>query len=157
MSLTRPSKPGPAEAVQAPQAPAKAPAEAGDAGPEALPPELRARLAPGTALESPEQCRAALVGLGLCDAARPAVTLELYGGLRLKAGARALPLHAATVGEALAVLRAVSPKAARLMPAADELGQHYRFSLNGRTVSADPAQALAPGDRLIVFSASVGG
>ncbi|HEX9841132.1 MAG TPA: MoaD/ThiS family protein [bacterium] len=126
-------------------------------GPLAFPPELIARLAPGTVLATPEQCRAALARLGLCDAARPAVTLELYGGLRLKAGCRVLPLHAGTVGEALEVLRAACPKVARLLPAAEELGEHYRFSLNGRGVTADLGHALQSGDHLIVFSASVGG
>jgi molybdopterin converting factor small subunit len=129
----------------------------GCGGAPALPAELVARIAPGTPLQTPEQARAALAALGLCDAARPAVTLELYGGLRLRAGCRMLPLHAATVGEALEVLRAACPRAGRLLPAAGELGEHYRFSLNGRTVTADPAQPLQAGDRLIVFSASVGG
>lgn len=127
------------------------------AGPEALPAQLRERLAPGTPLDTPEQCRAALAGLGLCDAARPPVTLELYGGLRLKAGCRALPLHAGSVGEAMAVLRAACPRLERLLPAGAALGEHYRFSLNGRAVTADPGHPLHAGDRLIVFSASVGG
>lgn len=125
--------------------------------PEGLPAHLRDRLAPGTRVETPEQCRAALAGLGLCDAGHPPVTLELYGGLRLKAGCRALPLHAATIGEALGVLRAACPRVDHLLPAAAELREHYRFSLNGHAVTADPGQPLRAGDRLIVFSASVGG
>ncbi len=127
------------------------------AGPGSLPAEVQARLAPGTPLATPEQCRAALAGLGLCDAGRPAVTLELYGGLRLKAGCRVLPLHAGTVGEALAVLRTACPRVRRLLPEAGDLGEHYRFSLNGKSVTADPGHPLAAGDHLIVFSASVGG
>ncbi|HKI99511.1 MAG TPA: MoaD/ThiS family protein [bacterium] len=126
-------------------------------GLEGLSAELRARLGAETPLETPEQCRAALVRLGLCDGARPAVILELYGGLRLKAGCRSLPLHAATIGEALQVLRTACPKVQRLLPPPHELEGHYRFSLNGRAVTADPDHALQTGDRLIVFSASVGG
>jgi hypothetical protein len=126
-------------------------------GPEGLPAHLRAQLGPETPLATPEQCREALVRLGLCDGARPAVTLELYGGLRLKAGCRVLHLHAGTVGEAMQVLRVACPRVQRLLPPAEALGEHYRFSLNGHGVSADPGLALQPGDRLIVFSASVGG
>lgn len=126
-------------------------------GAVSLPAELCARLGNGAAPETPEACRAALAGLGLCQAERPAVTLELYGGLRLRTGCRLLPLHAGTVGEALDVLTAVFPKARRLLPAGGALGEHYRFSLNGRAVTADPAHPLESGDHLIVFSASVGG
>jgi molybdopterin converting factor small subunit len=133
------------------------PPKAAHAGPLVLPPELRARVGADVPLETPEQCRAALVRLGLCDAARPAVTLELYGNLRLKAGCRALPLHAGTVAEALAVLRAACPKVRRVLPADETLGEHYRFSLNGRGVTVDLTQALDTGDHVIVFSASVGG
>lgn len=125
--------------------------------PDALPAELRARLGPQVRLDTPEQRRAALVTLGLCDASRPAVTLELYGGLRLKAGCRALALHAGTVGEALAVLRAACPKVQRLLPAHADPSEHYRFSLNGHSVTADAEHPLQAGDHLIVFSASVGG
>jgi len=150
MSLNREQK----AQKSAPSPAGRQPAPTGAAG---LPAELRARLAPGTPLATPEQCRAALAGLGLCDAGRPAVTLELYGGLRLKAGCRVLPLHAATVGEALAVLRTACPRVQRLLPATGDLGEHYRFSLNGKAVTADPGHPLAVGDHLIVFSASVGG
>lgn len=126
-----------------------------------LPAELTARLAtdggPGAPPETPEAVRAALVQLGLSDGAQPAVTVELYGGLRLRTGCRALPLHAGTVAQALDVLCAVYPKAARLL-AADGAGEgHYRYSLNGRDVTADAGHPLQAGDHLIVFSASVGG
>jgi molybdopterin converting factor small subunit len=122
-----------------------------------LPADVCARLVPPVAPESPEAARAALAVLGLCDPARPAVTLELYGGLRLRTGCRALPLHAGTVREALDVLREVYPKSRRLMPDDGAADGHYRFSINGRDVTADEAHVLRAGDQVIVFSASVGG
>lgn len=128
--------------------------------PLALPADLRERLAAAAPGETPAThaaCRAALVRAGLCDAARPAVTVELYGGLRLRAGCRLLPLHAGTVGEALAVLQAALPNVRRILPADGDLAAHYRFSLNGTTVTADLEHPLQPDDHLIVFSASVGG
>jgi hypothetical protein len=138
-------------------APSPTAPQADEAAADYLPPALCARLDPPRAADTAESCRAALAALGLCDAARPAVTLELYGGLRLRSGCRTLPLHAGTVGEALVVLRAVYPKAARLLPADGSADGHYRFSLNGRAVTDDATHSLREGDHLIVFSASVGG
>jgi hypothetical protein len=60
--------------------------------------------------------RARLVAQGLCDAADAAVTVELYGSLRLRAGRAQVPLHAANIAAALAVLRRAYPQLQRLLP-----------------------------------------
>ncbi len=101
--------------------------------------------------------RASLVEAGHCQPEKPAVILELYGGLRIKTGCSVLPLHAMNIAEAIGVLRRVFPKADDLLPDGKELGEHYRFSINGKTVTRDVTHPLADGDRLILFSASVGG
>ena len=118
---------------------------------------LSRRLSPDSPLTSAEDARAALVAAGLCPAGAPAVFLELFGGLRLRTGCEVLPLRAGTVGEALGVLRRVFPKAERLLPGDGEMSDHYRFSINGGSVTTDLGHPLAEGDRLILFSASVGG
>ena len=137
----------------------KASRGAGQAGGEfgRLPPELLAKLTPPMPVRTDSDCRRALVRLGYCDGARPAVSLELFGGLRLKSGCRMLPMHAGTIGEALEVLSRVYPKAGRLLPRPEELGRHYRFSVNGTDVTTDLAYPLGENDQLILFSASVGG
>lgn len=91
------------------------------------------------------------------DATHPVVVLELYGSLRVRTGCEALRLHADTIATAVAVLKGVYPQAARLLPEAAQLGEHYRFSINGRAVTNDPASLLRSGDRVVLFSASVGG
>ncbi len=104
-----------------------------------------------------EGYRRLLVQARICDAAHAAVTLELYGGLRIRTGCAQIPMHAATVREALAVLYRVLPGAERLLQSPDALSEHFRVSINGDQVTADLDRALHAGDRLILFSASVGG
>ena len=101
--------------------------------------------------------RASLVEAGHCQREKPAVILELYGGLRIKSGCSVLPLHAGNIAEAIDVLRRVFPKADDLLPEGESLGDHYRFSINGKTVTRDISHPLVEGDRLVLFSASVGG
>lgn len=122
-----------------------------------VPPALR-KLLPGDGkVRTAEALRVALVELGHCRGDGPAVTVELYGGLRLKAGCRTLPLRAHTVGEAVAVLRRVCPALDRMMPDGAALVEHYRFAVNGSHIVRDLAHPLHEGDRLILFDASVGG
>ncbi len=130
------------------------------AGAGGVSPALLARLAteaPVAPLEDAASLRALLVTRGFCAGDAPAVSLELYGGLRLRTGCEVLPLHAETVGAALEALRRIFPVVERLLPNPEELGEYYRFSINGKTVTTDLEQRLVEGDRLILFSASVGG
>lgn len=127
------------------------------AGAGGISPALLDRLAPESPVEDAAALRALLVSRGFCKGDAPAVSLELYGGLRLKTGCEVLPLQAGTVGAALEVLRRIFPAAERLLPTDGEMGEYYRFSINGKTVTTDLEQPLVEGDQLILFSASVGG
>ncbi len=75
----------------------------------------------------------------------------------MRTGCDLLPLRAATVAEALQVLAAVFPQTRRLLPDDGDLGEHFRFSINGAAVVTDPAHPLREGDHVVFFSASVGG
>ena len=110
-----------------------------------------------TPLDNAEEYRRALAHFGFCDADHPAMTLELYGSLRIKTGCALLPLHAERIETAFAALRRIFPEAERILPEVSDMGEHFRFSVNGRTVTTDLAQPLSEGDHLILFSASVGG
>ncbi len=132
-------------------------APAGDADQTLLPQELLAQLPAPTLVDTEAGCRAALVRLGLCHAGHAPVTLELYGGLRLKTRHRTLPLRAETVGGAIAVLKAVYPALQRMLPEGAALAEHYRFSINGEVVGHDLDYRLAPEDHVVLFNASVGG
>jgi hypothetical protein len=110
-----------------------------------------------TRVASPEAYRSALAYHGLCDGSHPAVTLELYGNLRLKTGCGRLPIRGDTVGTAFRVFRRVFPEAERLLPDGEGLSEHFRFSINGGDVTTDLAHPLREGDHLILFSATVGG
>ena len=55
------------------------------------------------------------------------------------------------------MLPRVFPELTRLLPAPDELAGYYRFAINGETITVDMDYALTEGDRVILFSATVGG
>ncbi len=98
-----------------------------------------------------------MVETGICQSVHPAVTLELFGSLRLMTGRDVLPMRADTIGTAVTVLKRVCPQALRLLPEGAALSENFRFSINGHTVTTDLATALREGDHVILFSASVGG
>jgi molybdopterin-guanine dinucleotide biosynthesis protein A len=110
-----------------------------------------------TRLESPEEYRRALTHLGFCDAAHPAITLELYGNLRIKTGCESLPMRGDRVETAFRVFRAVYPEAGRWLPETEALPEHFRFSINGSEVTTSLDHPLRENDQLILFSATVGG
>ena len=125
-----------------------------------LPPGVTATpiaLAAGELRAAAEAERDALVAQGQCQGGHPAVTLELYGSLRLKSGRASLPLRADTVGTALNLLLTLFPALSQKLPPPPELFEHYRVSINGRTLVRDHCHALNEGDHLILFSANVGG
>ncbi|MCZ6532880.1 MAG: NTP transferase domain-containing protein [SAR324 cluster bacterium] len=110
-----------------------------------------------TRLDSPEAYRRALAHLGFCDASHPAVTLELYGNLRIRTGCGQLPLHGDSVATVCQVLQRVYPEAAKWLPATEQLTEHFRFAINGGEVVTALDHPLRENDHLIVFSATVGG
>jgi molybdopterin converting factor small subunit len=88
---------------------------------------------------------------------KPAVTVELYGVPRARAGRKELLVSAATAGEALAALLEACPGLAGLCRADGRLEPQYLLSLDGRHFVTDLAQSLQPGDRLLLLSADAGG
>jgi hypothetical protein len=114
-------------------------------------------LVPDAKAPDPAADRRTLVDTGLCLEAHPAITLELYGSLRSKAGREFVPMRADTIGTAVAVLKRVCPQVARLLPEGAALAENFRFAINGHSVTTDLSAGLSEGDRLILFSASVGG
>ncbi|MDH4247467.1 MAG: MoaD/ThiS family protein [Deltaproteobacteria bacterium] len=106
---------------------------------------------------SPEETRAALVAQGRCHPGHPAVTLELYGNLRLKAGCASLPIRADSVSTALDLLLTLIPSLSAQLPTGPALFEHYRVSINGRNLVRELDHALEEGDHLVLFSATVGG
>ena len=110
-----------------------------------------------TAPRDAEEARTMLCAMGLCETIHPAVVLELYGGLRIRTGCACLPLRAGTILGALQVLARVYPRTTEFFPDPRLAGEHYRFSINGGKVGQDVHASLSEGDRLILFSASVGG
>lgn len=108
-------------------------------------------------LDSPEAYREALGHHGFCDPAHPAITLELYGNLRIRTGCGTLPIRADKVDTAFRVFRAVYPEAAKWLPENDSLPEHFRFSINGGEVTTRLDHPLNENDQLILFSATVGG
>ena len=90
-------------------------------------------------------------------AAHPAVSVELYGTLRIRTGRPALALRADSIRTALRLLREALPELARHLPPEEELPHTHRFSINGGAVTTDLDTPLREGDHVVLFSASVGG
>ena len=121
-----------------------------------IPPVFRA-LQGIEAIPNELSLRRLLVSEGYCRIEDPTVTLELYGGLRVKTGCKVLPLHANTIAAAISILCRLYPKARAMLPNDEELGKFYRFSINGGLITSDPLHRLEQEDHLICFNASVGG
>jgi len=108
-------------------------------------------------LFSEEADRDALTRQGLCLKEHPAVSIELYGSLSIRSGLARVALRADTIRGALSVLVLAQPTVARLLGPLDKLAEYHRFSINGRAITTDLDTPLKEGDRLVLFSASVGG
>jgi molybdopterin converting factor small subunit len=87
----------------------------------------------------------------------PAVSVELYGTLRIRTGRTAVALRADSIRTAMRVLVEAVPGLTRLLPPEEELPSTHRFSINGSAVTTDLDTPLREGDHLVLFSASVGG
>ena len=86
-----------------------------------------------------------------------AITVELYGMARARAGRKELTVSAATAGEALRAVLEVCPALSGLCRPGGQLAPHYLLSLDGERFLTDLAESLRPGDRLVLLSADAGG
>jgi molybdopterin converting factor small subunit len=87
----------------------------------------------------------------------PAVTVELFGVPRVRAGLAELSVSAATAGEALAALAAACPGLGELRLPDGRLAPQYLLSLDGERFVTDLTEPLRPGERLLLLSADAGG
>lgn len=85
------------------------------------------------------------------------VTVELYGIARRRAGADAVALEAATLGEALSALEAAHPALAGEVVSGGRLAPHWLANLDGREFVEAPGTPLPPGARVLLLSALAGG
>jgi molybdopterin converting factor small subunit len=86
-----------------------------------------------------------------------AVTIELFGVPRARAGRQEVVVPATTAGEALAALVDACPDLAGVCRPDGRLAPHYLLSLDGQRFVTDLDQPLQPGDRLLLLSADAGG
>lgn len=87
----------------------------------------------------------------------PTVTVEFYGVPRLRAGRAELIVLAATVGDVLDTVTRTCPALAGVRQPDGRLAPQYLLSVGGERFVTDMAQALRPGDRLLLLSADAGG
>jgi molybdopterin converting factor small subunit len=85
------------------------------------------------------------------------VTVEFFGIPRHRARRTELTVPAGTVGEVLASVGAACPELADLVQTGGRLSPDVVLSVDGTRFGADLDQALAPGARLLLFSADAGG
>jgi molybdopterin converting factor small subunit len=85
------------------------------------------------------------------------VTVEFFGIPRQRAGRQELTVPAGTLGEILAAVERHCPGLAGLRDAAGRLSPHYLLSIDGRAFVDGADNRFAPGQRLLLLSADVGG
>ena len=85
------------------------------------------------------------------------MTFELFGTIRLRAGAGSVEIDATTLGSALRQLAETAPALANSVIFGDSLHRAFRVNLNGEQFIADPATMLERGDRVLLIAADVGG
>jgi molybdopterin synthase sulfur carrier subunit len=86
----------------------------------------------------------------------PAVTIELYGLPRLRAGRPEVVVAGATPAEALRHLSVLCPGLSDLCRPDGSLAPHYLLA-KGDNFLPDLSSPLSPGDRLVLLSADAGG
>jgi len=82
--------------------------------------------------------------------------VEFLGIPRQRVGLSEVAIDAETLGQLVRTLGEQFPALADLI-AADRLHSSIAASLNGDAFVSDPATRLAPGDRVLILSADVGG
>lgn len=86
-----------------------------------------------------------------------AVTIELFGIPRRRAGVEQLNVDAARLDEALQAAIEACPRLRECLTPDGRLRAGYLVNLNGRMFTTDVSSALQEGDRVILLSADVGG
>lgn len=87
----------------------------------------------------------------------PSVLVEFFGVPRQRAGAATAQLDAATVADALRLLRELYPGLVDLLTADGKLSPHYLLSLDGVAFVRDLAAPLSADAKLLLLSADAGG
>lgn len=87
----------------------------------------------------------------------PAVTVELFGVARHKAGRDQLIAHGITVRELLRSVADGCPPLNDLIGADGLLSKHYLVSIDGERFVSELDDAVPPGSRLLILGADAGG
>lgn len=85
------------------------------------------------------------------------VIVEFYGIPRQRAGRAELTVPAGTLGEVLAAVERACPSLRGLVQSDGRLTPHYLVSLEGRQFVRNLHIPLAPGAKVLLLSADVGG
>jgi hypothetical protein len=86
-----------------------------------------------------------------------AVTIELYGIPRVRAGLAQLVVPAGTLREALRAAEHACPGLGRLVRNDGRLDPQFLLSIDGRRFVMSLEEAVLPGERLLLLSADAGG
>ncbi len=85
------------------------------------------------------------------------VTVEFYGIPRQRAGRQELTVPAGTLHDILEAVESQCPGLVGLRDAGGRLAPHFLLSVDGRSFVSGADQIIAPGQRLLLLSADVGG
>lgn len=94
---------------------------------------------------------------GIVSVGGPAVTIELLGLARFRAGVAELRAEGRTVGELLRSVVGQCPKLTELVTHAGGLSRQYLVSIDGERFVEDTSESVPDGCRLIILGADAGG
>jgi molybdopterin synthase sulfur carrier subunit len=84
-----------------------------------------------------------------------AITVELYGVPRLRAGRSELIVAAGRLDEVLHAIAAACPEL--ILLADSRLASQYLISVGGKRFTMDPNEMIGPGERLLLLGTDAGG
>lgn len=85
------------------------------------------------------------------------VTVEFFGVPRLRAGRASLSVRAGTLRDVLAQVSAACPNLGGLLDEQGRVASHYLVSVNGDRFVREGDEDIAPGARVLLLTADVGG
>jgi molybdopterin converting factor small subunit len=94
---------------------------------------------------------------GILSVAAPAVTVELLGLARHRAGCPGLVVAGATVAELLRAVAATCPGLAGILHADGTISRQYLVSMDGERFIGDTSEGVPAGRRLVILGADPGG